>query len=107
MKIAEVFAVYTGGNIWLFHGKTDDGNYFLTDDNGATLILNDDPARNFDESLFEEWQQKNLVMELFGYERLRFCNDLCNALLIADADHRGGISNREIEAYRKYFKETT
>lgn len=104
MKIKEAYAVYTGGNIWLFYGTLDNGNYFLTDDYGATLILNADPS-DLDESTFPEWQQEHLVTELQGNERIGFCFLLCGYLLEADADHRGGINDNEIYAYYTYFKE--
>ena len=101
--IKEAFAVYTGGNIWIFYGETTDGNYFLTDDYGATLILNADPS-DFEVSLYEDWQQEHLVAELQENDRAKFCNDLCDTLLKADERHQGGILDEEIEGYREYFK---
>lgn len=102
--IKEAFAVYTGGGIWLFHGTTTDGNWFLTDDYGATLILKTDPAAHWDESLFEEWQQKNKVAELADDNRLEFCDKLCDVLLQSDVEHQGGITILEIERYREWFR---
>jgi len=102
--IKEAFAVYTGGGIWLFYGKLSDGNWFLTDDYGATRILNADPS-DLDESTYEEWQQEHLVRDLMGNDRLDFCDALCDYIEKADQSHRGGMSDMEIDAYRKYFKE--
>lgn len=100
--IKEAFAVYTGGNIWLFYGQLKDGNYFLTDDNGCTQILNADPS-DFDESLYEEWQQEHLVRELEHEERIKFCNELLD-WIFAHPDNDGGITEQEIEAYRTWFE---
>jgi len=100
--IKEAYAVYTGGNIWLFYGQLENGNYFLTDDNGWTQILNSNPS-DFDESLYEEWQQEHLVRELFYEERIKFCNELLDWIL-AHPDNDGGITEHEIEVYRTWFE---
>ena len=102
MKIKEANAEYTGGNIWLFYGELTDGNFFLTDDYGWTLILNANPS-NFDESTYVEWQQEHLVKELEGNDRLEFCNQLLN-WLSKHIDNCNGMTDSEIEAYRNYFK---
>ena len=108
MNITKASAVYTGGGIWLFHGELDDGTYFLTDDNGCTQILDEDPSKDFDESLYLEWQQAHLVRDLDDEtERVDFCNKLCDKMLdtkYGDAD-RGGIFDNEIEEYRQFFSE--
>ena len=103
IQIKEAHAVYTGGNIWLFHGELEDGTYFLTDDNGCTQILNANPD-DFDESLYWEWQQEHLVRDLEDEdERIDFCNKLCDKLLTDGAG--GGFYEDDIEAYRQYFAE--
>jgi len=102
--IKEAFAVYTGGNIWLFYGQLKNGNYFLTDDYGATRILNADPS-DLDESTYEEWQQEHLVKDLTGKELLEFDDALLDWLITAPQKNRGGITDQEIEYYRNYFKE--
>lgn len=103
MKITKANAVYTGGNIWLFYGELEDGNFFLTDDNGCTEILDTDPS-DLDESLYYEWQQEHLVKELDDEsKRIDFCNNLCDKL-IEDGD-KGGMTDDEIEHYRKFFAE--
>lgn len=98
----EASAVYTGGNIWLFYGKTADDKYFLADDNGCVLVLDESPE-DFDESLYEDWQNAHKVEELSGARRRAFCRGLCDRLLKEDENHRGGITDTEIEAYRKWF----
>lgn len=91
-------AIYTGGNIWLFHGALDDGNYFLTDDDGFTLILNADPSADWDESLYQEWQDAHLVRELFDEERMEFCDEVLDKLTDCP------MTDMEIDAYRQWFK---
>ena len=96
-------AVYTGGNIWLFYGQLKTEEYFLTDDYGDTLILNESPA-NFDESLYTDWQEAHKIKELFDDERISFCDSLADRLLQHDSnDDLGGICDDEIKAYKKYW----
>ena len=101
-EILEANAVYTGGNIWLFYGKLVNGDYFLTDDDGWTRILNADPS-DLEESTFEEWQQEHLVEDLSGSKRTLFCDKLLDWLL-THPDYRGGMTEVEIVSYRSYFK---
>lgn len=101
--IKEANAVYTGGGIWLFYGKLDDGNYFLTDDNGWTLILNAD-ASDLEESTYEEWQSQHLIKEIYGEEREVFCDELLDYIL-THPDNDGGMTEHEVEVYRGWFRE--
>ena len=102
-KVKEANAVYTGGNIWLFYGTTDDGNYFLTDDNGWTQILDTDPSDDFDESLYCEWQDEHCIDELHDEERIDFCNQILD-YVFANPDHDGGMTEQEIDVYREWFR---
>ena len=102
--IKNAYAVYTGGGIWLFYGELENGNYFLTDDYGATRILDANPS-DLDESLYEDWQQEHLVNDLEGQDRIDFCDKLLDWLETADQEHAGGITERELDRYREYFKE--
>lgn len=95
-----VEAVYTGGNIWLFTGELADGNYFLTDDNGATLILDADPLEDFEEACCEEWQTAHRVEELEGEDRDGFNVRMLDTLRTAPT---GGITEDEIDAYKAYM----
>lgn len=98
-----VNAVYTGGNIWLFYGQLNNQEYFLTDDNGCTLILDESPE-NFDESLEVEWQETHTKRELLDDERVTFCNALADRLLRHHSiDDFGGITDDEIKAYKNYW----
>ena len=103
-EIKNVNAVYTGGNIWLFYGQLEDGNYFLTDDFGATLILDTNPS-NLDESTYQEWQDEHLVRELEGEEREQFCSEMLNILKSYPygSEEKGGITDSEIDAYKDFM----
>ena len=94
-------AVYTGGNIWVFYGEASDGNWFLTDDYGYTLILNINPDTDWDECFYEDWQKEHLIKELEGKERTDFADELADLLHKTDCV----ISDDEIEGYREYWKE--
>lgn len=98
-SIKSVKAEYTGGNIWIFYGELENGNHFLTDDYGATLILNESPA-DFDKSLYEDWQKEHLVKELLLEGRANFLVDMLNALEQTDGRY---ISDDEINGYRDYW----
>jgi len=102
MKVKEANAVYTGGGIWIFYGETDDGNFFLTDDYGATQILNANPGDDFEEACFYEWQQEHFVSELHNEERIKFCYEILDYLL-ANPNHDGGMTEFEIDTYRTWF----
>ena len=95
-------AIYTGGGIWLFYGELDDGNYFLTDDNGFTYFLNADPS-NLDESTYYEWQVQHLVREVHYEEREEFCDELLD-YIFTHPDDDGGMTEYEIAIYRDYFQ---
>lgn len=99
--IKSVEPVYTGGNIWIFYGELTDGNYFLTDDYGATLILDSDPD-DFDVSLYEDWQNEHLIENLEGDERLDFCNEMLD--MIEKSEYKG-LTKEEIDYYRNYMAE--
>lgn len=103
-NIKEANAEYTGGNIWLFYGKTDDGNYFLTDDYGSTQILDAYPGDNWEDCTYYEWQLEHLVKELDGDELREFQKQIIEYLKM-HSEHRNGISIIEIDAYEKYWKE--
>lgn len=99
MNFKTAHAEYTGGNIWLFHGELTDGNYFLMDDEGAVMILDEDPA-DFEESLYDEWQEEHCITFLSGAERLRFCDDVMYYCAIAKS---GGFTNTDRRAYSRYL----
>lgn len=105
MKIKEANAVYTGGGIWLFHGILEDGTFFLSGNEGYVEILTNDPSVDFDESLFWEWQEAHLVRHLYDDERVRFCEEIADTLLSYPYgdDKRGGITDDEIIACKKYM----
>lgn len=106
-RIKKASAVYTGGSIWLFYGEvgSDYGkHYFLTDDDGCTLILDEDPV-DFDKSLWAEWQEEHKVEELCGDARIAFCDMLSDRLLRHNkADDLGGMTDDEIKAYKKWWR---
>lgn len=102
-RFKSVTAAYTGGNIWLFYGELTDGEYFMTDNEGATILLNA-PATDFNESL--EWQEEHKIKELLDEsERVAFCDSLAERLLRHNkADDLGGITDSEIRAYKKFWR---
>lgn len=98
-------AIYTGGNIWLFHGLLEDGNHFFTDDYGCTIILNADPSENLDDACDYNWQHEHLVRELDGEEREQFCKDMLSLMKTYPygSEENGGITEAEINGYMDYM----
>ena len=96
-----VKAEYTGGGIYLFWGELSNGYYFLTDDYGATLILNESPE-DFDVSLYDEWQNAHKVEELTGRARVSFVRKMLSTLKESNPNN---ITDYEIEKYFDYMRE--
>ena len=96
----QVTAVYTGGNIWLFYGELTTGEYFLTDDNGCTMILDASPE-DLDESLYEEWQEDHFLRVVgTRKEELAFLLALIERLRKRlPVDCGGYITNEELDTY--------
>jgi len=98
MKIKTAQAIYTGGGVWLFIGELENGNYFLTDDYGCTLILDENPE-DLDESLTVEWQEKHTIKDI-GIKK-SFVNKLMDYM--EENGRQYGFT--ETDHYRKYMTE--
>ena len=110
MKITEVKAVYTGGNVWLFFGRLDNGNSFIVDDDGWVGIFDEDSeaATDYEYDNWCEWCDKHMIKELEDKkEREQFCMDMLDRLEQYEygSDNNGGFTQGLIEGYRKWFKE--
>ena len=88
MKIKTLEAVYTGGGVWLFWGELEDGHYFLTAHEGWTTILTESPE-DFDESLYEEWQEAHKVKDLENEKLVEFQKELLSR--IEKDDYKGAL----------------
>lgn len=75
----KVEPTYTGGGIYIFTGRLDNGNYFIADgDNFWVRLVNADPHENWDESGYEEWQVEHLVRDLCSPDDLEFMKSMIN-----------------------------
>lgn len=65
-KIVKAVAEYTGGGIWVFTGKLDDGTFFMADGFEYDIrIVNEDPDEVEDGGAwYVEWQEEHLVRDL-------------------------------------------
>jgi len=67
-KVKSANACYTGGGIYMYYGKLNNGNHFLcwTDWEEYVLELDADPGtdENIEEAGYEDWQQAHTVREL-------------------------------------------
>lgn len=106
MNIKKIEAIYTGGGIWIFFGAVDE-NYFMMDDYGCVLILDEDPTglEELGDAFEVDWQEKHTIRELMDEERATFQDLALDKLLEEDEATRGPISEDEINHYRTYFKE--
>ena len=107
-RLNEATAIHSGSNIWLFFGSLLDGNYFMMDDYGFVDIVDEDPRKDLDESLMEEWQQKHFIRDLRSQQRTLFHEQLVSYLQknVEDKNYdvTGGISSVELEQYKNIFK---
>ncbi len=61
---------YTGGNIYVFTGRFQDGSYFMASSLEMDVrLLNDDPDQGFDEDGYTKgyyvpWQEEHLIRDL-------------------------------------------
>ena len=103
MKIKTLEAVYTGGGIWLFYGELKDGTFYLTDDYGCTIILNES-AEDLDKSTYEDWQNEHKIKYLVGEEATAFLKELIERL---ETNNYSGacLSDSEIDHYKDYWLE--
>lgn len=100
--IKKAEAVYTGGNIWCFYGELTDGNYFLTDDNGYTTIVDADPGLDYDAACYYEWQEEHMVKELTDKKELaEFDKELIRYLRNHYEEH--SMAHVEINAYEMFW----
>lgn len=104
MKIVQLETVYTGGGIFIFCGMLETGNYFLTDDYGATIITDTDPMPYIEAGTeLELWEGPHNLKELIGKKRLAFCKDLIKYMRINPKEHL--LTDSEVNYYEEYFKE--
>ena len=99
----KVVPEYTGGNIWLFYGQLTSGEYFLVDDNGCIIVLDESPA-DFDVSLYDKWQEKHFVRWIEGQEQKAFLRSMLNRIASRIDKEGGYISDAEIGRYRRYWE---
>jgi len=98
-----ISAVYTGGGIWLFYGQLNNQEYFLTDDNGCTIVLDESPE-NLDISLYDKWQEKHFIRWIEGKENQDFLHSMITRLKRRiSADNHGGITDIELDNYKKMW----
>ena len=108
MKVKEVRAVYTGGNIWLFFGRLEDGHHFMVNDDGCAVIADEgiEEATEYAWSEWLAWCAEHNAREPEGAERLQLCMDMLDRLQQYEygSENNGGIRPDEIKAYREYFR---
>lgn len=68
-RIVYATAECTGGGIYCYIGKLDDGKYFIAFDDEETVLLTDtDPESCWDDIFQPDWQKANCVEEPISAE---------------------------------------
>ena len=98
MKITYANAEYSGGGIYIYYGTLEDGNYFLTDDDSIDYVqlLDTDPSKVFEESLYEEWQSTHRYGDYSGQKAKDFLKDVLS--WICDSRPSGNYNVTELES---------
>lgn len=97
MKIIDANATYTGGGIYQYTGRFDNGNYFQTwtDYEDYVQELDVDPEENWDDNADEEWQNEHMVAEHYGTEATEILKEAMRYII--DNKPRGNYSVGEVE----------
>ena len=105
MKFAinKASATYTGGGIWIFEGSFTNGYYFLTDDDGNTIILTHS-ASDLNVSCDYTWQQEHKAKDLEGGELKAFLSALVRFMKYNKSFEKGGFTDSDIDVYAKYWE---
>lgn len=90
-------ATYTGGGIYQYTGRLDNGNYFQTwtDYEDYVQELDTDPEENWDDNDDEEWQNEHMVAEHYGLKATEILKEAMK--YIVDNKPRGNYSVGEVE----------
>ena len=104
-KVIYANATYTGGGIYQYNGKLENGNYFLcfTDWEEYMMELDADPEENFEESGYADWQEEHTVRTLPVMESYETLMDAFNWIL--KNKPRGNYSDYDIERDKEDLKD--
>lgn len=104
-KVIYATATYTGGGIYQYNGKFENGNYFLcfTDWEEYMMELDADPEENFEESGYPDWQEEHTVRELPVMESYETLMDAFDWIL--KNKPRGNYSDYDIERDKEDLKD--
>ena len=95
--IKNIISACLGGGAWVFYGELMSGEYFMTDNYGDIIVLDESP-KDFDKSLYNSWQEKHFIRWIEGDARNTFLRSMLDRITknLPDDDD-GGITERELE----------
>ena len=107
MKVIDANATYTGGGIYQYTGRFDNGNYFQTWTCYEDYIqeLDADPEENWDDNDDEEWQNEHMVAEHYGFEAIEILKEAMKYII--DNQPTGNYSVCEVENALNSLKQET
>ena len=99
--IKNVISACLGGGAWVFYGELMSGEYFMTDNYGDIIVLDESP-KDFDKSLYNSWQEKHFIRWIEGDARNTFLRSMLDRITknLPDDDD-GGITERELEQIKQ------
>lgn len=97
-KIEHATADYTGGNIYVYHGKWDIGQWFLADDDSEQIMIFDVDTSG--EEIFDpDYQELHHVASLFGRTYRKTFKDILDYVI--QRRPSGNYDINELEARRR------
>lgn len=97
MRVIYANATYTGGGIYQYTGRFDNGNYFQTSTGWEDYVqeLDADPYENWDDNSDEMWQNEHMVEEHYGSDATKILASVMKYII--DNQPTGNYSVSEIE----------
>lgn len=100
VKIEHATADYTGGNIYVYHGKLNIGQWFLADDDSEQIMIFDVDTSG--EEIFDpDYQELHHVASLFGRTYRKTFKDILDYVI--QHQPTGNYDISELKARRREF----
>lgn len=92
--IVSATAEYTGGGMYIYHGKLSDGNYFRTCDDWESIEITNSDA-SVEAADYQEFYDEHIVETVIGEDYKTFWNTMLNKIIIEKP--KGNYDVRELE----------
>lgn len=99
LKVVEANACYTGGGIYIYYGKFNNGNYFFGDSEWD-CVYECDADPDCEEAGYNEWCDKHCIKEYVGKQYKKYLKQWYKWLLL----HKPN-GNYDLYEITRYIKE--